>query len=127
MNKSDLEKLKKEIENNYKADLAAVNQLLGIYGEKRRETTDMLASSVEALRPKKSTSEIVEEIIKGSTNEFDIGTIYLKLRQAKGKQPSMYAPRIISQVINKLRQRNPPEIVVVKEGKGRRSGIYRRG
>jgi hypothetical protein len=125
MNKSDLEQLKKTIQNNYEADMAAINQLLRIYGEDRQKTANRLAASVEALRPKKSTSQIAEEIIKSSTDEFEIGTIYLKLRQAKGKEPSIHAPRIISQVINKLRQRNPPEIEVVKEGKGSRSGTYK--
>ena len=115
--KTELEKLKKEIE----ADLAAVNQLLDRC-EKQRESKPALASFIEASRPKRGTYEIVENLIKNHDGEFGINEIYFKLRTELGKEPSTEAARIISQVINKLKQRD--EIEVIKAGIGRRSGIY---
>jgi Cdc6-like AAA superfamily ATPase len=121
--KTELEKLKAEIENNYKADITAVNQLIGMYGQKRTETSKALAGFVAASRPAKGTYEVVEGLIKNYVGSFGIDEIYFKLREARGKMPSTEAPRIISQVINKLKQRG--EIEVVEAGRGRRSGIYK--
>jgi hypothetical protein len=125
MNKADLEKLKAEIEDNHKADMAAIHQLLSIYGEKRQETTRILASSVEAHRPKQRMSQRVEEIIKSYGDNFSISDICLKFAEKEGRKASWPVRLAISQVINKLRHRNPPQIDVVQGGKGSRSGIYK--
>jgi len=123
--KSELQKLKAEIEDNYKADLAAVNQLLTIYSEKRQEASKKLGRFIDASRPKKRASEIIEELIKNQTGEFSTNTIYFKLRDSLMKNPTRDHARQISQVINKLRQRNPREIEEVKKGAGSRSGTYK--
>lgn len=123
--KAELEKLKVEIETNYAADIAAIKQLLARYGPEREKTQNKLAAFIEANTPRKSTYQIAEELIKGSTELFNVASIYLKIRQIKGKNLSFEASRIISQVINKLKHRNPPEILEVEKGRGSRSGKYK--
>jgi hypothetical protein len=121
--KIELEKLKQEIEANYKSDIAAVNQLLQRLPAKQA-VEKRIASMVAVNVPRVSTSQIVEELIKGATAEFDISTVQLWLFQRTGRRSDL-TRRIISQVINKLRQRNPPEIVEVVKGAGSRSGKYK--
>jgi len=123
--KSALEKLKDEIEHNYNADIAAVNQLLGIYSKERETTTKTLAGFVEASRPVRRVSQIVEEMIKRQAGNFSIPTICFQYRQETGKGASENVRALISQAINKLKHRNPPEIIEVEKGMGSRSGVYR--
>jgi hypothetical protein len=123
--KVELGKLKLEIEQNYSADIAAVNQLLKSCAA-RQEIVKKITSFARASNPQRSSSQIIEELIRKTDGEFDISTIEDGV-QALGRG-TRHTRRIISQVINMLRQRNPPEIVVVpgKEGKGRRGGTYMR-
>jgi hypothetical protein len=73
----------------------------------------------------KKTSEIVEEIIRNYVGDFEKGDIFLELKRQTRREATAPVLRIIGEVINKLRQRNPPEIIEVEKGKGRRSGSYR--
>jgi hypothetical protein len=125
MNKDTLLSLKEEIVKNYAADIAAINQLIDRQSPERLETQSKLATAIEAASPKKSTYQIAEELIKISTEPFNVASIYLKLREIKGKYTSHESSRIISQVINKLKHRNPPEILEVAKGTGSRSGTYK--
>ena len=123
--KAELEKLRLEIEQNYKADIRAVEQLLKDCPA-RQEIEKKIAAFARASNPQRSSSQIIEELILKTRGEFDISTIEHGV-QALGRR-TIHTRRIISQVINMLRQRNPPEIVVVsgKEGRGRRGGTYTR-
>lgn len=123
--KNELEKLKDRIEKNYQADMAAINQLLSAYSQERTQVSKELTAYVEASRPKKDVALIIEEEIKKLDGDFTTDDVYFKLSAAIGKTPSISQARRISQVINKLRQRDPAEITVVTAGVGRRSGTYR--
>jgi hypothetical protein len=126
MKREDLERLKAEIERNYKADIAAVDQLLTKFNQTRQDLDRKLIESVEASRPRKRPSEIVEAIlIRSGGEKFDVSSILWKFREQTGKPDTRARARIVSQVINKLRQRNPPEIEAVEQGRGSRSGVYR--
>jgi hypothetical protein len=121
MDKNDLEKLKIEIEKNHRANIAAIERLLG----KTRETAPMVTTLVQTDRPKESLSQIVDRIIKNSDDNFSISDICRKFKAETRRNPSSNIRLLVSQAINKLRHRNPPEIDVVIEGKGSRSGIYK--
>ena len=120
MNINDLEKLKVELEKNHKAYIKAIESHLA----KMREAVKATVLPVQLPRFKKPTSQIVEEIITNSDCKFTISDICLKIREQTGKEPSGDVGRIVSQVINKLRQRKPPEIIEVEKGMGSRSGTY---
>jgi hypothetical protein len=116
MERAELFKLKAEIE----ADLAAVNRLLS-----KTEREKQVAAAIEAHLPRKSGYQVAEDIIKNFKGEFSVPTIYFEIRRQTGKVRGAHTSAIISQVINKLRHRNPPEIEIVVDGKGSRSGVYR--
>ena len=123
MRKIELEKLKEQIQKDHAAAMTAIDDLLAKFDECMPAKTSKLAAVV-VVRPKKSTSEIVEDLITNSAKEFQIYTILLEHEQRSGKKPTLKFSRIVSQVINKLRQRTPPEIEEVEKGKGSRSGTY---
>jgi hypothetical protein len=125
MKKEDLERLKAQIQNDYEADMAAIKQLLSRHDENRRARVDQLISLTASNHVGKNISDIVEDLIKNSHEKFTIYDILLKLQAQTGKAPTQNRGRIVSQVINKLRQRNPPEIEEIEKGRGSRSGIYR--
>jgi hypothetical protein len=120
-----LKKLKSEIENNYIADIAAINQLLARDCETRQEISKTLEKFVEASRPHKRPSQIVEEIIQNESGDFNISSICFKYSQETGRKANVNIRSLISQAINKLKHRNPPEIIEVEKGRGSRSGTYR--
>lgn len=115
MNREELLKLREEI----KADLAAVDQLLS-----RPARQERLVALAEAHRPPTSTSEMAEMVIKKLKADFTVPDVCFELRKL-GKKITPYTSPIVSQVINRLRQRKPPEVEVVRAGRGRRSGTYR--
>jgi hypothetical protein len=122
MNINDLEKLKTELENSHKANMAAVEQLLG----KMRETLTKPASSIiQAPRREERMSEIVERAITNFAGNFNVASISRKYAEITARQASRSVRREISSCINKLKHRNPPEIIEVEKGKGSRSGIYK--
>lgn len=112
---AELRKLKKEI----KLDLAAVERLLS-RSERKKRVVELVSST----RPRKSTSQLTEEIIKGFGADFTVSSIVHSLERS-GKRWNPALQPLVSGVINKLRQRNPPEVVVVVAGRGSRSGVYR--
>ena len=118
--KTELEKLKKEIET----DLAAVNQLIARC-EKQREAKPIIAALIEASSPKKPTSQIVEDLIKRQRGDFDIPDICFQYTKETGRPANEHVRLAISQVINKLKHRNLPEIDEVEKGRGSRSGKYK--
>ncbi|MEK7706843.1 MAG: hypothetical protein AAB380_02465 [Verrucomicrobiota bacterium] len=113
--------MKAKLEKNHKANIDAIEQHLTTM----RKTATAPALSLQSLRSKKPSSEVVEEIITSADYEFRIPDICLRFKAQTGKEPSDNVRRMISGAINKLRQRNPPEIIEVEKGKGSRSGKYR--
>lgn len=124
MKKADLEKMKEQIQKDYDADMAAVNQLLTRFDENRCSMANHLAAFAAVNRSGRTTYDIVEDLIRSSSEKFTIYDILLKLKVQTGKVPTQNRARIVSQVINKLRQRKPPEIEEVEKGRGSRSGTY---
>ena len=124
MNENELKQMKKEVEADFKSATAAIDLLIGYCG-KIRETKAKIAPLVEASRPRKPLSQTVEEIIRRCGGDFDIPDIYFKYEKETGKKGNENVRRSISQVINKLRHREPAEIIEVKKGEGSRSGVYR--
>jgi hypothetical protein len=122
--KTELLKLRAEIQENYKADMDAINQLLA-NDEKRCVTSAKIAKLGDISHPSKRTDEIIEDLIKSQPGDFTTGDIYLRLREVLRKQPTLDQARQISPVINRLRQRNPSEIQEVEKGRGSRSGKYK--
>ena len=125
MKKEDLEKLKVQIQNDYKADMVAINQLLSRHDENRLARVNQLSTLTVVNHAGRKISDTVEDLIKNSHENFTIYDILLKLQAQTGKTPTQNRGRIVSQVINKLRQRNPPEIEEIEKGRGSRSGVYR--
>jgi hypothetical protein len=122
MDNEMLDKLESEIERNRNRGIAAINELRA-YNKSLSETDSKLLPAASQRR--KPTSEIAEEIIKESKGDFEIATICKEMASRTRREPSYHTPRIVSQVINKLRQRNPPEVLTVVDGKGSRSGVYK--
>ncbi|HVU06934.1 MAG TPA: hypothetical protein VHG89_00155 [Verrucomicrobiae bacterium] len=125
MKREDLEKLKAYIQSGYEADIAAVNQLLSRFDENRQARVEQLAAWTAMNRPRRTVSDIVEDLIRKTQKNFRIYDILRKLQTETGKEPTPIRGRIVGQVINKLRQRNPPEIEEIEKGRGSRSGVYR--
>lgn len=116
-------KLRREIEANSKANIEAIDQLLqGLPAKEKLENN--LAAVIAENIPQRRSSEIIEKVIKSSSSDFNIDTVLHWYRKAGGTV-TLHTPRIISQVINMLKQREPSEIEVMAAGKGRRSGIYK--
>ncbi len=124
MKKEDLEKLKAQIQNDYEADMAAIKQLLSRHDDNRGARGDQLIALTAVNRVGGKIYDIVEDLVKHSHEKFTIYDILLKLQAQTGKAPTQDRGRIVSQVINKLRHRNPPEIEEIEKGRGSRSGIY---
>lgn len=114
-NKEYLRRVRKEIE----ADLAAVDRLLD-----RAERAKTIGVLIEESHPRKSLSQMAEEIIQSIGKEFTVQDICFEIGKCRRKR-SAYDSQIVSGIINKLRQRTPPEIEVVEVGRGCRSGVYR--
>lgn len=123
MKREDLEKMKAEINVDCTAAIGAVERLLA-YERDMRERERKLSTLLEQTRPPLRLSAQIEDIIRNFPSDFEIYDILLKLQEQTGKPPSGNRSRMVSNVINKLRQRRPPEIVVVQSGKGSRSGTY---
>lgn len=121
MNVNDLEELKIELEKNHKANMTVIERLLG----KMREATTRPVALVQAPQLKEKLSQIVERIITSFIGDFEIADISRKYTEMTGRQSSANVRKVISNVINKLRHRKPPEIDVVVGGEGSRSGIYK--
>ena len=124
MKKENVEKLKAQIQIDYEADMAAVSQLLSRFDEKRHARVKQLAAWT-AVNHVGRVSDIVETLIRKTHENFSIYDILKKLQAETGKEPTPNRGRIVGQVINKLRQRNPPEIEEIEKGRGSRSGVYR--
>jgi len=123
--KNDLEVLKRELETNHDRNMAAIDHLLA-----RIREPAALVLSVQALKLKHPDKvKMAEEIIRSMTGDFDNFDIRVKLQDAiekeTGEKPYRAVNLIVSQVINKLRHRNPPEIDVVSPGRGSCSGTYK--
>lgn len=125
---NELEILKLEMMRNHAANIKAIDRLLG----KMRESTTTSPLQLVLFKPAVK-AEMVEQIIKNTPEEFCIFDIRLKLEKEIEKRGGYLNPsgvtanrNIVSQVINKLRHRDPPEIEVVEAGRGSRSGIYKR-
>jgi hypothetical protein len=107
------------LENNHKSNMAFIERLIA----KIRET----ATQPFPLTPRheERMSHVVERAITGFVGNFNITSIAHKYTEMTGKKCGEHVRRYISDCINKLRHRNPPEIHVVTEGRGSRSGVYR--
>jgi glutamyl-tRNA reductase len=121
MNLSDIEKLKATLENNHKANMAAIERFRAKMQE--AATRSMLLARAPQLKEK--MSKIVDRIITSWVGNFEIADISRKYTETTGRQSSANIRREISNCINKLKHRNPPEIIEVKKGEGSRSGIYK--
>jgi hypothetical protein len=118
MNKETLDKLESEIKHNFEAGIAAIERLRAYESTQRDISFKLAPASRLSRRP---IDEVVEEIIKGTKDEFGIWDIFQKIPADR----KVHDGRTISQVINRMRQRKPTEIVVVSAGKGSKSGIYK--
>jgi hypothetical protein len=125
MQNMELERLKALLQKNHEAATAAIDQLMLKHNENRLARGHQPASVAVVNPPRRRTTEIVEELITSYTRDFTIYDILMQLQASTGKPPNSDRGRIVSGVINKLRQRNPPEIEEVEKGRGRRSGTYR--
>lgn len=121
--KSELEKLKADIERDRQAYIAAIDNLIGKI--ERQQKTNLPTAPVESDRPKIDVDEIIEGLIKTHQGTFTTDDIYLQLAdRLRPKNPTILQARKISKIINRLRQRNPSEIKEVEKGVGSRSGKY---
>src|ERR1017187_2451227 len=120
MNINDLEKLKAEMERNHNSSIESTERVL----KKIREAANTPASIVQTPRFKERMPVIVEKIIINYVGNFQISDVARKYRELTGRTTSDNVRNEISNCINKLKHRNPPEIDVVQAGKGSRSGIY---
>ncbi len=121
--KTELERLEHEIQENYATNMAAIEKLKK-WIPIAEATDEKIASLIAVNNPSRSIFESIEELIRKSPNDFDVPTIAFRYSRLTGKSRwSTNIRRIISQVI--VRLRNHGEILVVAEGKGRRSGTYR--
>ena len=121
MNINELEKLKTEMEKNHKANIAAIDHVL----LKLHEEAKKPATVVHIPWSGERMSKIVERIIANFVGNFEIYDISCKYEEETGgRVAGPNVRREISNVINKLKHRKPPEIIVVQPGKGSRSGIY---
>jgi len=121
MHISDLENLKAEMEKNHKASIDAIERVL----EKMRDAARGSAAVVQVPRLEERMSVIIERIITKHVGNFAICDVARKYQELTGKRASVNVRKEISNCINKLKHRNPPEIDEVQAGRGSRSGIYK--
>ena len=131
MNEQTLVEFKRQIEADYKAELAAVNQLLERFRADRVARSRAIAIATTR-RKRKSRSLYAEEIIKATTGPFTIPDIDQKVREAiardEGKALTTWRDgpdyrRIVGQMIHTLKD-GEKIIDVVEPGRGSRSGVY---
>jgi len=115
MHISDLENLKAEMEKNHKASIDAIERVLARGS----------AAVVQVPRLEERMSVIIERIITKHVGNFAICDVARKYQELTGKRASVNVRKEISNCINKLKHRNPPEIDEVQAGRGSRSGIYK--
>ena len=83
MNINDLEKLKAELENNHKANMAIVERLLG---KVREAATKPATSIIQAPRLEERMSHIVERTITSFIGNFNITSISRKYTETTGRR-----------------------------------------
>jgi anthranilate/para-aminobenzoate synthase component II len=123
MNLSELQELKTKIQANHDAVVMAIDQFMAKERHYIKKPTVVIPPA-----PRKETmSKSVEKIIKSFSGDFEIYDIFCKYEETIGSASGSGTAvrREIGNVINKLRQRKPAEIEVVRSGKGNRSGCYR--
>jgi len=121
MNINDLENLKQEMVKNHEANIAFIEQFLARM--RQAPTSAPLLQAVPLQRSEKAA--IIERIIKTTKTDFTIFRIDEKFEKETGLKPTRADSKIVSQVINKLRHRKPPELHVLSPGAGSLSGTYR--
>jgi hypothetical protein len=116
MTKSELAKLKSEIES----ELRAVETLLARHEEPRAQSSKAIIKAVADTG--KRPSQCAEEIILGMPADFEIYDVLAGMQTALGRK-GVYFGDIARQAIHLLRQRGQIETVI--KGRGSRSGVYR--
>jgi len=120
MNIKDLENLKQEMVKNHEANIAFIERFLARM--RQAPTSAPLLQAVPLKRSEKVA--IIERIIKATKTNFMIHNIDDQFEKETGLKPTRADSKIVSQVINKLRHRKPPELHVVSPGAGSLSGTY---
>ncbi len=117
INKTELLKLRADIEAGYKASVRVAEHLIAL-SETRGATPASGTASIYI-----SYSLEAEKMIKAEPGTFTRPSIAAQMAR-KFRRNADYR-EIVGGVINKLLHRNPPEIEVEVKGVGSRSGVYR--
>jgi hypothetical protein len=116
MNRDELIELRKQIESEYKADIAAVTQLMKRYPEKEDKTLPLNGTNGEG---DKSTSELVAGYANAMPGNFSLIDIIDLVTAATGEAPNR---QTVSGALFRLKEDG--KLRVVQSAQGRRPAIY---
>lgn len=118
MNRNELVDMKRQIESEYKADIAAVNQLLKRFPEKQDTTPTF---SGEGFESDQKIVTFIAGLLPTLTEPFSLNDIVTAIEAAMGKTPNR---QTVSTALFRLKE--DKKIEVVQKGQGRRPASYKR-
>lgn len=115
MSRDELMEMKRQIENEYKADIAAVTQLMKRFPEKP-DKTPLLG---EVFKNEKKVFALVSALVQTLEKKFSVQDVMDSLALTLGEQPNR---QTVYTTIHRLKEDN--KIKVIQKAQGRRPASY---
>lgn len=116
MDREQLLEMKRTIEAEYRADIGAVNRLLGRCPAPVENTPPLSAEGMAADKP---VFAVVQEAVEAQNGDFTLGKILSFVKTSTGNEPQK---QTVSTALFRLK--SDGKIKIVQAGQGRRPAIY---
>jgi hypothetical protein len=116
MNSKEYERLRQQIEDRYKADLAALERVRSLSGDFTSEKPDLAIPTIEELTDK----------VKGLLPELNGDVITKRTVMAKLRETEPATPKAVQDMLGAvLRRLDGTELQLHRKGSGKRASEYR--